>query len=113
MHIQMLTGSWQFRQVGTREWLPATVPGCAHTDLMALDRIPDPFVGDNERRVRWVSEADWEYRHWFAVSPELLRQPYIYLTCDGLDTLATVRLNGTKLGHAANMFRQYRWDSEF
>ncbi|MFN2242888.1 MAG: beta-mannosidase, partial [Anaerolineae bacterium] len=35
---------------------------------------------------------------------------HIWLVCDGLDTLATVSLNGCELGHAANMFRQYRWD---
>ena len=115
MHIQTLTGAWQFRQAGVpqraeEEWWPATVPGGVHTDLLALDRIPDPFVGDNERRVQWVAEADWEYRHRFDVAPELLRQPHIWLVCDGLDTLATVHLNGHELGHAANMFRQYRWD---
>ena len=115
MHIQSLTGAWQFRQAGAPqrgddEWLPATVPGGAHTDLLALGRIPDPFVGDNERRVAWVAEADWEYRHQFAVTPELLRQPHIWLVCDGLDTLATVTLNGHVLGSTANMFRQYRWD---
>ena len=115
MHIQSLTGAWQFRQAGAsqpgdEEWLPATVPGGAHTDLLALGRIPDPFVGDNERRVAWVAEADWEYRYQFAVTPELLRQPHIWLVCDGLDTLATVTLNGHVLGSTANMFRQYRWD---
>jgi len=117
---QSLTGAWQFRQAVAHqagdaqrrgeEWLPATVPGGAHTDLFALGRIPDPFVGDNERRVQWVAEADWEYRKSFDVTPELLRQPHIWLACDGLDTLATVSLNGRELGRAMNMFRQYRWD---
>jgi beta-mannosidase len=32
------------------------------------------------------------------------------LVCDGLDTLATVILNGRPLGHANNMFRQYCWE---
>lgn len=108
--IQPLTGKWEFRQAGTQEWLPANVPGGVHTDLLALGRIPDPFVGDNEKRVQWVAEEDWEYHHQFAVAPELLGQPHIWLVCDGLDTLATVSLNGFELGRAANMFRQYRWD---
>jgi beta-mannosidase len=81
-----------------------------HTDLLALGRIPDPFVGDNEKHVAWVAEADWEYRYQFDAVPELLNQPQIWLVCDGLDTLATVSLNGYELGCAANMFRQYRWD---
>ena len=45
MNVQSLSGRWQFRQAGSAEWLPATVPGGVHTDLLALGRIPDPFVG--------------------------------------------------------------------
>jgi beta-mannosidase len=110
MRIQSLAGAWQFRQVGTQEWLPAAVPGGVHTDLLALDKIPDPFVGDNEKRVQWVAESDWEYCYKFSVESELFRKPHIWLICDGLDTLATVDLNGRELGRTANMFRQYRWD---
>lgn len=110
MKIHSLAGSWKFRQVGTDVWLPATVPGGVHTDLLALNRIPDPFVGDNEKRVQWVAEADWEYSIKYKVEAELFHQPHLWLVCDGLDTLATVSLNGHTLGHVANMFRQYRWD---
>ena len=94
MKTQSLAGDWQFRQVGAAEWLPATVPGGVHTDLLALGRIPDPFVGDNEVRVAWVAEADWEYRTRFTADAELRAQPRLRLVCDGLDTLATVSLNG-------------------
>ncbi len=110
MKTQTLTGAWQFRQAGAEEWLPATVPGGVHTDLLALDCIPDPFTGDNELRVQWVAEADWEYRHRFDADAELLGQSRIWLVCDGLDTLATVSLNGRALGQTHNMFRRYRWD---
>ena len=110
MKIQSLTGDWQFRRTGTEEWLPATVPGGVHTDLLALDRIPDPFIGDNEKRFQWVAEADWEYRLRFASAPELHHQQCVWLVCDGLDTLAAVTLNGHSLGRTNNMFRQYRWE---
>ncbi len=110
MKIQSLTGAWKFRQVGTEDWLPASVPGGVHTDLLVAGCIPDPFVGDNEKSVQWVAEADWEYRHRFTASPELFHQAHVWLVCDGLDTLATVSLNGSELGRAENMFRQYRWD---
>ena len=72
MKIQSLAGKWEFQQKGTAEWLPATVPGGVHTDLMALGRIPDPFAGDNEKRVQWVAESDWVYRTNFNCSNELL-----------------------------------------
>jgi beta-mannosidase len=107
---QSLAGGWQFRQAGTQEWLPAQVPGGVHTDLLAVSRIPDPFVGDNEKRVRWVAESDWEYRRTFSVPPDLLAEEHIFLVCDGLDTLAEVKLNGQVLGKTDNMFRQYRWE---
>ena len=107
MKTQSLSGAWQFRQAETDEWLPATVPGGVHTDLLALGRIPDPFVGDNERRVQWVAEADWEFRRRFTVDAGLPAQSWVELVGDGLDTLATVSLNGRALGRADNMFRQY------
>jgi len=87
IRMQSLTGAWQFRQAGTEEWLRATVPGGAHTDLLALERIPDPFVGDNERRVQWVAEAAfaseraWEYRCTFEVVPRLLDEERVFLVC--------------------------------
>ncbi|MEJ5198974.1 MAG: glycoside hydrolase family 2 protein [Anaerolineae bacterium] len=110
MYIQPLTGAWQFRQAGTDEWLPAQVPGGVHTDLLALGRIPDPFVADNEKRVQWVAESDWEYRRTFAADSALLAEEKVFLVCDGLDTLAEVRLNGHLLGKTDNMFRRYEWE---
>ena len=110
MLIQSLNGPWQFRQAISDEWLPATVPGGVHTDLMALGRIPDPFVADNEKRVQWVAETDWDYQKKFLVNPELMAEEHVFLVCDGLDTLARVSLNGALLGKTANMFRQFRWE---
>src|SRR4030067_3689006 len=110
MRIQSLAGTWEFRQAGTEKWLPASVPGGVHTDLLALGRIPDPFVGDNEKRVQWVAESDWEYRTSFRCTNGLFSEDKVLLVCDGLDTLVTVFLNGDELGHTNNMFRQYQWE---
>jgi beta-mannosidase len=110
MQIQPLAHDWQFREAGTNEWSPAHVPGSVHCDLMASGCIPDPFAADNEKRVQWVAESDWEYRHRFHCTPELVAQERILLVCDGLDTLATIILNGHELGHTDNMFRKYQWE---
>ncbi len=107
---QSLAGEWQFRQAQSEEWLPARVPGGVHTDLLALGRIPDPFVADRERQVLWVAESDWEYRCTFSPQADLLAQEQIFLACDGLDTLARVSLNGRLLGVTENMFRRYEWE---
>ncbi|HEX6291214.1 MAG TPA: glycoside hydrolase family 2 protein [Herpetosiphonaceae bacterium] len=105
-----LSGEWQLRQAESEEWLPGSAPGGVHTDLLAAGRIADPFVGDEEKRVQWVAERDWEYRRVVHVAADLLERRHLFLVCDGLDTLADVWLNGQQLGSAENMFRQYRWD---
>src|SRR5712671_1770592 len=107
---QSLDGTWQFRQTGSRDWLPAIVPGNVHTDLLAAGLIPDPFVGDNEKRVGWVAETDWEYRRTFTPDANLLAHNKVFLVCDGLDTLAEVWLNDTLIGRTANMFYARRWE---
>jgi beta-mannosidase len=110
MQNQPLTGKWKFQQVGAEKWLLADVPGGVHTDLMASGRIPDPFVADNEKRVQWVAESDWEYRTSFTCTDGLLSEEKILLVCDGLDTLARLVLNGHELGTTDNMFRRYEWE---
>lgn len=110
MHSQSLSGYWQVRQVGKQDWLPARVPGGIHTDLIAAGKIPDPFYGTNEEKVQWVAEKSWEYRRFFYPQPAVLQQEKVWLVCEGLDTLAEVRLNGKILGQANNMFRTWRWE---
>jgi beta-mannosidase len=112
MKTLTLNGRWQVKQVTQpdSEWLAATVPGCVHTDLLAAGIIPDPFYGDNERQVMWVGETDWVYRRTFAVAADLLQSKRVLLRCDGLDTLATIWLNGTELGGTDNMFRTWEFD---
>jgi beta-mannosidase len=117
MREQNLGGKWQFRQADASKWWQATVPGGVHTDLLALGRIPDPFFADNELRVQWVAESDWEYRRIFSIDPHhrkasVLPHPETrqFLVCDGLDTLAEVSLNGKLLGKADNQFRSWRFD---
>ena len=78
--------------------------------MLANGNIPDPFTEDNELKVQWVAESDWEYRRSFTLSSEVLAEERVYLVCDGLDTLANVSLNGHFLGHTENMFRQYHWE---
>jgi len=80
--------TWQVSKGGDSEVTAATVPGSIHTDLRAAKKIPDPYFGDNERKVQWVGEAAWTYRRSFDVSADLLAREHLLLRCEGLDTLA-------------------------
>ena len=110
MQIFPIPQNWQFRRLGEDDWHPATVPGGVHTDLLALGWIPEPFERDNETRLQWIAESDWEYRCTFTPAATLFNEEALTLVADGLDTLAEVWLNGKRLGRANNQFRQWRWD---
>jgi beta-mannosidase len=109
MRVVSLDGAWEFRKAGEAVWRSATVPGCNFTDLLAHGLIPDPFVADNETKVQWVAESDWEYRRNFEADTALLGQDQVFLECDGLDTLATVFINSRKAGISNNMLRPWRF----
>ncbi len=102
-----LDGKWRFRMAGTNDWMDAKVPGCVHTDLMRNHIIPDPFTGDNEKNVQWISDIGWEYEKTFTISDTVFRSPYIELICEGLDTYANVYLNDSLILVADNMFREW------
>ena len=107
-----LNGTWEFSQSDTDNWLPATIPGCVHTDLLAAGEIPEPYYRDNELGLQWIGETDWVYRKVFEVSAEFLQQPRILLRCNSLDTLATIVLNGVEIGRTNNQFRVWEFDAK-
>jgi len=105
-----LGGTWEFRRAdGPEEWLPACVPGVVQGDLMAAGRLEDPFVGTNEDKAQWVGAAPWTYRRRFD-APALAEGVRAFLVFEGLDTFATVFLNGRPVGTADNMLVPWRFD---
>ncbi|MFQ5706504.1 MAG: glycoside hydrolase family 2 protein [bacterium] len=92
------------------EWLEATVPGTVHTDLLANSKLEDPFYADNECKAQWVAEVGWVYRREFQVPETFVASPAVDLVAQGLDTFATVFLNGTKVAETDNMFIAHRFN---
>ncbi len=92
------------------EWLPASVPGTVHTDLLAAEKIPDPFFRDNEWQVQWVAEIGWRYHRAIHVPAEFLSNTVIQLAADGLDTFAAIFINGQQVARTNNMFIPHRFD---
>ncbi len=105
-----LNGSWQLARSGADDWIPATVPGCVHTDLLAAGKIPDPFFRDNEKSLQWIGESDWTFRRTFEAPEEIFKFDHVRLRCDGLDTLAALKINGREIGNTDNMFRTWEFD---
>jgi beta-mannosidase len=112
--VLVLDHGWQFRQVtvgagqGENGWLPATVPGDVHLDLLANKKISDPFFRDNEAGLQWIEKESWEYQLYFDVTATLLARSHVDLVFDGLDGAAQVYLNGALVLTTGNSFRVWR-----
>src|SRR5690606_1192612 len=98
-----------------RDALPveAHVPGTVHTDLLRHDLIPDPYIDRNELTLDWIGHNSWSYKRvleapaeWFE-DGAIVAGTRVQLEFDGLDTIATIALNGTPLASTVNMHRRY------
>jgi len=103
-----LHNGWEFFAPDQSAWLSAEVPGCIHKDLLCHGLIPDPFYGRNEAALAWVGERDWCYRLRFTSGQEIFSHENVELVFDGLDTVATVTLNGLEILQSDNMFHEHR-----
>jgi len=110
MRVINLHDNWKFHQIGQEYWMPATVPGTVHTDLMANKKIEDPYHRTNERDVQWVDKTDWEYSLDFDVDAGMLAFQSAALEFLGLDTYADVYLNDSLIIQADNFF--IAWEKE-
>ncbi|MEH3158692.1 MAG: glycoside hydrolase family 2 protein [Sphingomonas taxi] len=118
-----LDGAWQARldpadtaavKAHPREagWFAAQVPGSVQQDLIRLKRVPDPIVGTNEGTIQWAGLSDWQFRKVLTVTPAMLAHGHLDLVFDGLDTFATVTVNGLPLLAADNAHRRWRADAK-
>ncbi|NUQ80420.1 MAG: glycoside hydrolase family 2 protein [Bacteroidetes bacterium] len=107
---QELTIGWEFRMESDSSWLPATVPGSVHTDLLSAGRIPDPFFGLNEKQLQWIGYRNWIYRTQFRITTEQIEADHLMLVFNGLDTHTDVLLNGDTVLTTDNMFRTWKVD---
>lgn len=85
-----------------QRWTPVkSFPSVIQMELIAHDIIPDPYIGENERLSLWAGDVDWEYKCSFD-TPASSEQ--VDLVFEGLDTFATVTLNGDEILKSDNMF---------
>jgi len=114
--VTPINKNWTFKQANKKDSKFLQVsqfPTNVHLDLIAHGLISDPFIGKNELDCQWVGEAVWVYQTTFE-SPDLATDERstakAVLVFNGLDTFATVVLNGKEILKTESMFIPKRVD---
>lgn len=95
-----------------RYWMTGHVPGDVHSALTERRIIDPPYFGHNDLKSRWIEEREWWYRRGFEYDGERTgeKAERFELTFEGLDTYATVFVNGHEVGTARNMLMPHTFD---
>ncbi|KAM4625009.1 beta-mannosidase [Polymixia lowei] len=106
-HTFSLNSKWTLTNSNASLSFPAEVPGCVHSALLKQGYIQDPYFRFNDVSYRWIALDNWTYTITFSVPPELRSKQRVVLVFEGVDTVASIFLNGVIVGKTDNMFRQY------
>ena len=90
-----------------RQTLKASVPGYVLPDLVQSGKAPDPNFGTHERDVQWVENESWTYRVHVDLPSGWNPTDSASLEFQGLDTYASIWVNGTKWMETNNAFRTW------
>ncbi|PMJ91719.1 glycoside hydrolase family 2 protein [Vibrio sp. 10N.261.55.A7] len=106
-----LDGTWRLTSPQRPDiHIPMTLPGDNVTALLEADLIPNPYLADNESKVRWVEECEWQISREFEVDTSVMSAQQVWMTLTRVDTLATFYINDEKALVCSNMFAQQRVD---
>jgi len=89
--------------------ISAKVPGNVELDLLAAGLIKDPMIGANVWNMRPYEGYQWCYVRRFP-TPEYRQEQKVFLWFGGIDCLAELWMNGTKVGSTDNMLIDHSFD---
>lgn len=110
MEIYDLKGKWTLRNIDDDITIPGYLPGCNFLDLQNAGIIDDPFWEQNEDQAAGITICDYSYSRAFDLSKSMLEHNTIELVASGVDTLATICINGVEIAKTNNSHRTYRFD---
>jgi len=99
-----------FPGLDDRFWITAKVPGDVHSTLIERNIIENPYFGHNDVKSRWIEQKEWWYRTTFDYVLEQGSEEKHELIFEGLDTFATVYVNGLEIGKTDNMLMAHTFD---
>ncbi len=105
-----MVGHFGKRAVKTK-FMMSKVPGDVHSTLLLARIIPDPFIGQNNEKAKWISDAEWEYETQLNLEPAqshilntFEKGGIVHITFDAIDYDAEFYLNKKKITQHIGMF---------
>lgn len=108
---QSLNGIWEWspQEASHNTVYTGEVPGTVISHMLQNKLIGDPYWRCNEYAVRELMGKDYLYGRSFSVSEEDLEFSGAELVCAGIDTIASIRINGRLAAETRDMHRAYRF----
>jgi len=107
---QPISLEWSIIHPIEKTKITAGTHGSVQEKLIAINELPDPFYGENEKEFAWIEQHEWEFQSSFSVTKAMLTKDFIQITFPGIDTYAKVYLNDVLILSAENAFRPYGMD---
>lgn len=104
-----LNGAWKLSVLNTGETYNATVPGSVYCDLLNAQAMEDPYFSDNELKAFPIMNNDFLYEREFEITQQYLLCDEVMLCCDGIDTIAQIKVNNVLIGNTNNMHRSWKF----
>jgi len=108
------TAQWQFAQCNSKcssknlDFQKAIVPGSVYSDLLRSRKVSSAFESVGEAEFRRLERSNWVYETQpFDAPDELYSMKHVFLRFKGLDTYATIELNGKQILRTNNAHRQW------
>lgn len=100
--------TWTFKY---NQWSgSSTVPGGIYSDLENAKLLPLPLLeDDSDVALRWISRVPWTIEATFELPSCASSASDVFLVAEGIDTVATVAVNGLQVGTTDNMFVRYKF----
>ncbi|ONI37994.1 glycoside hydrolase [Candidatus Epulonipiscium fishelsonii] len=107
---QFLNDNWKIRAIDESEKIVISLPNSVYQAYFEAGKIDNPFFRDNEDLLLPMMDKEYVFNLDFNIEESFIKNKSIDIVFEGLDTLATITLNGVKVGKANNMHRTWRFD---
>ncbi len=107
---QYLESNWSLHKAADYSLVSdsVTIPSTVHKELLPL--IKHPFKGNHEDSLQWITEENWIYETIFTLDEKTLSKEHITLNFEGIDTYASIELNGHQILETDNAFLSWQQD---